>query len=350
MNSLLVIKQYVTNFINKFEVYLKPIGKLILALFVLITINSKLGYFEKINSSAIVLIAALMCSFMPMNFIVLLAALFVTLHMYALSLECAVITLVLFLVLFLLYFRLAAKDTIAVVLTPILTSMGIPYVMPVAMGLISGPSSAASIGCGVIVGHVIKTLNGCASALEGMATEDMAARFRFIIDSILEDKSMILLVVAFAITVFVTYFLSQLSIDFSWPIAIVAGALTDAVIVLIGQAVADTSVGAGGVILGTILAIVVGFICMFFLFNVNYSKAEKVQFQDDDNVYYVKVVPKNAVKINSKKAKKPATARSSNTSQHPANRNVRPSGSQQPRTARPSGSIDIDAVVDDRIN
>ena len=34
------------------------------------------------------------------------------LHMYALSLECAVVTLVLLLVLFLLYFRFSPKDTI----------------------------------------------------------------------------------------------------------------------------------------------------------------------------------------------------------------------------------------------
>lgn len=86
---------------------------------------------------------------MPTNFIIVVAALFVLLHLYALSIECAAIGLVLFLVLFLLYFRFSPKDTLAVILTPICTAMGIPYVVPLTMGLVGTPASAVSVACGV---------------------------------------------------------------------------------------------------------------------------------------------------------------------------------------------------------
>ena len=102
MTTLLVAKQYIKHFISKYEVYLKPLLKLILALSSLMLINGKIGYMHRLDSISIVLIAALMCSFMPMNFIIVVAAVFTVLHMYALSLECAVVTLVLLLVLFLL--------------------------------------------------------------------------------------------------------------------------------------------------------------------------------------------------------------------------------------------------------
>ena len=110
MTSLLVAKQYIKNFVSRYEIYLKPVGKLILALITLMTINGKIGFMQKIDNISVVLIAALMCSFMPTNFIIVVAALFVLLHLYALSIECAAIGLVLFLVLFLLYFRFSPKE------------------------------------------------------------------------------------------------------------------------------------------------------------------------------------------------------------------------------------------------
>ena len=56
---------------------------------------------ERINDSTVVLVAALMCSFMPMNFIVVIAAAFVLLHVYALSLECTIVVLAAFMLMFL---------------------------------------------------------------------------------------------------------------------------------------------------------------------------------------------------------------------------------------------------------
>ena len=41
MTTLLVAKQYVKNFISKYEVYLKPLMKLVLALAALMMINAK---------------------------------------------------------------------------------------------------------------------------------------------------------------------------------------------------------------------------------------------------------------------------------------------------------------------
>lgn len=151
MTTLLVVKQYIKNFISKYEVYLKPLMKLILALASLMMINSKIGYMHRLDNISIVLIVALMCSFMPMNFIIFVAAVFTVLHLYALSLECAAIALVLFLVLFLLYFRFSPKDTLVVLLTPMCFVLKIPYAVPLTMGLIGTPASAISVGCGVIV-------------------------------------------------------------------------------------------------------------------------------------------------------------------------------------------------------
>ena len=304
MKTLLVAKQYIKNFIAKYEVYLKPLMKLILALASLMMINGKIGYMQRLDNLSIVLIVALMCSFMPMNFIVFVSAAFVVLHMYALSLECAAITLVVFLILFLLYLRFSPKDTLVVVLTPMTFALGIPYVMPLAMGLLGTPVSAVSVGCGVIVTYLINYIADSATTLSGMEAEEMSAKIRFVIDGFIDNKAMMLTIVAFAITIVLVYLIRRMSVDYAWTIAIGAGALADMMILLIGDFIFDTNVSILGLILGSIIAVLIAKLVEFFAFHVDYSRTEKVQFEDDEYYYYVKAVPKVTVATPSRTVKK----------------------------------------------
>ena len=319
MTTLLVAKQYIRSFINKYEVYLKPLMKLILAITSLMMINGKIGYMHRLDDISIVLIVALMCSFMPMNFIIFVAAVFTVLHMYALSLECAAVALVLFLVMFLLYFRFSPKDTLVVLLTPICFALKIPYAIPLTMGLIGTPASVISVGCGVVVSYLISYIADSATALSGMDTEDVATKFRFIVDGLLDNKEMLLTIFAFAVTIVIVYLIKRMSVNYSWTIAMIAGAIADVMILLIGDLIFDTNVSIVGIIIGTVFSILIAKIVEFFAFHVDYSRVEKVQFEDDEYYYYVKAVPKITVATPSKTVKRINTPKR------------RPSGSQSRR-------------------
>ena len=304
MTTLLVAKQYIINFINKYEVYLKPLLKLILALTSLMMINAKIGYMHRLDNTALVLIISLMCSFMPSNFIIFAAAAFTVLHMYELSLECAAIALVLFLVMFLLYFRFSPKDTLVVVLTPICFILKIPYVIPLTMGLLGTPASVVSVGCGVMASYLISYVADSAATLSGMDAEDMATKFRFVVDGFLDNKDMMLTIAAFAVTIIIVYLIRRMSVNYAWTIAIIAGALADVMILLMGDLKFDTNVSITGIITGTIFSVLIAKIVEFFAFNVDYSRTEKVQFEDDEYYYYVKAVPKVTVSTPERKVKK----------------------------------------------
>lgn len=304
MTTLLVVKQYIKNFISKYEVYLKPLMKLILALASLMMINSKIGYMHRLDNISIVLIVALMCSFMPMNFIIFVAAVFTVLHLYALSLECAAIALVLFLVLFLLYFRFSPKDTLVVLLTPMCFVLKIPYAVPLTMGLIGTPASAISVGCGVIVSYLISYIADSATALSGMDTEDIITKVRYIVDGLLNNKEMLLTIFAFAVTIVIVYLIKRMSISYAWTIAMIAGAIVDVMILLVGDLMFDTNVSIIGIIIGTVFSMLIAKVVEFFAFHVDYSRVEKVQFEDDEYYYYVKAVPKITVATPSKTVKR----------------------------------------------
>lgn len=304
MTTLLVAKQYIKNFISKYEVYLKPVLKMILALCSLMMINGKIGYMHKLDNISLVLIIALMCSFMPMNFIIFVAAAVIVLHLYALSLECAAIALVIFLVLFLLYFRFSPKDTLVILLTPICFVLKIPYTIPLAIGLLGTPASAISVGCGVMVSYLISYFAESATALSGMDADDIATKFRFIIDGFIDNKSMVLTIAAFAVTIILVYMIKRLAVDHAWTIAIITGAIADVMILLIGDLIFDTNVSIIGIIIGTVFSVLIAKVVEFFAFHVDYSRTEKVQFEDDEYYYYVKAVPKITVATPSKTVKK----------------------------------------------
>ena len=309
MTTLLVAKQYIKNFINKYEVYLKPLMKLTLALASLMMINSKIGYMHRLDNLSIVLIIALMCSFMPMNFIAFVAAGFIILHFYALSLECAAVALVLFLVMFLLYFRFSPKDTLVVVLLPICFVLKIPYVIPLAMGLLGTPASVVSTGCGVMVNYLVNYMSDNATAISAMGEEEITTKLRYIIDRLMDNREMLLTIAAFAITIIVVYIIRRLSVDHAWTIAMIGGAIVNVVVLLVGDLMFDTNVSIVGIFVGTIISLLIVKVLEFFVFHLDYNRVEKVQFEDDEYYYYVKAVPKITMAAPSKTVKRINTPR-----------------------------------------
>ena len=57
--SLLEVREYIRNFYVKYEEYIVPVLKFVLALISLLMINEQLGYMSQLNNMAAVLVVAL---------------------------------------------------------------------------------------------------------------------------------------------------------------------------------------------------------------------------------------------------------------------------------------------------
>lgn len=313
MTKLLVIREYLKHFYSKYEIYLRPVWKLLLAFISLMTVNSKLGYMSQIDNVVIVLIVALMCSFLPAGCIAVFSALFIVLHLYALSLESALVMLMVLVVMFLLYFRFTPKDSIVLLLTPLAFVLKIPYVMPLAMGLVGTPVSVISVACGTVVYFFLAFISGNATTIT-VLEDDITTRFRFFIDGLIDNKEMIITIAAFSIALIIVYLIRRMSVDYSWTIAMIAGTLVNIVMLLVGDLMYDTKVSIVGVFVGSIVSVLIAKVLQFFIFSVDYSRTERVQFEDDEYYYYVKAVPKLNVATPTKTVKKINTQKNQNVS------------------------------------
>lgn len=313
MSNLLEIREKLKLLYSRNEFILLPVLKFMLAYLAICMVNGELGYMGKLDNLGLVLIVSLLCSFLPNGCIILFSAAFSLMHLYELSLEVAVAALAIYLIMFLLFFRLGSKDSVILIFTVLLLALKIPYVIPVAVGLLATPLAAISVACGTVVYYMLTNISDNATIISSMGSDEATAKLRMVIDSVLGNRAMLVMIAAFVITIVVVYLIRRMSIDYSWSIAMVAGVIIDLVVLLVGDLVYDTQLSLGMAVLGSILALFIAKVLEFFRFCVDYSRTEKVQYEDDEYYYYVKAIPKMTVAVSSKTVKKINTQRSKGT-------------------------------------
>lgn len=305
MNKLLEIRDKAVRFYGEYENYIFPMIKFIIAFTAFLTIDLNIGYMTQISSLPVALVLALLCALFPANTAIFIASVMILLDMYALSIEAATITFVLFIVLYFLYFRFAPKDSMVTLLTPVCFQLHIPYVMPVAAGLLRKAYSVIAIVCGTLVYYFLDGIRQNASALAEVADKKggSATKLNVTMGQLLENKEMLMVMVVFVITTLVVYQVRRLNVNNSWNIATVAGVLIQFVSLLVGYLVLGMTSRLVWLVVGSIISLLVGVIIRFIFMDLDYARTENVQFEDDEYYYYVKAVPKKMIATEEKVVK-----------------------------------------------
>lgn len=100
------------------------------------------------------------------------------------------------------------------------------------------------------------------------------------------------MILAITLTICVVYWIRQTTIPYSWNIAIATGAIVYTVIVLLFIFVGNIAINLVGLFISTLIGSAIAVLYRFFVFEVDYSRTEYIQFEDDDYYYYVKAIPK----------------------------------------------------------
>ena len=306
MTTLLEIKEQIRGFCSRYEIYLRPVVRSILALVTFMMIRSRLGYMTRINSMTLILVLSLSCALLPVNMIVVFAALLVLLHLYSLSLAACAVCFLVMLVMFLLYFRFLPKKAYYAVLMPLAFAFHIPYVLPVVLGLLNeNPVSILSMVCGGIIYYLLAGITANAAGIAEMTEDDsIITKFSDVLNQFVGNREMLAMLAILVLAALVVWFLRRLAVDHAWLIAISTGCLLQLVLSLICDLQLKLGTNMLSVVLGVVLSALVGLVLQFFFFNLDYTRTERVQFEDDEYYYYVKAVPKIYVSGTDKKVQK----------------------------------------------
>ena len=306
MTILLEIKERIRGFCCKNEVYLVPVIKSILAFLTFFMIRSRLGYMTRLNSMTLMIVLALSCALLPVNAIVVFAALLVLLHLYSLSVAACAVCFLVMLVLLLLYFRLLPRKGYYAVLTPLAFIFHVPYVMPVVIGLLDdSPVSVLAMVCGGVMYYLLGGIAANASAIAEMTEDDsIITKFSEVLKQFVGNREMIAVLLILVVAALIVWVIRRLSVDHAWTIATATGCVLQFVMCLICDLQFKLPANMLYVFLAVLASAVVGLILQFFFFNLDYTRTERVQFEDDEYYYYVKAVPKIYVANTEKKVQK----------------------------------------------
>lgn len=304
MTKLLEIKEVLKGIYSKYDSYIFPVLKFLLALIAYTNINRILGEMSKVNNLWVTIILSLLCSFLPANTIVIFSAVIVLLHLYALSLPAFIVGFIIILLILLLYFRFSSKDSLVLILMPLAFGLKIPYAVPLIFGLISGPVSGIGIGCGVVMYYFLKFIAENASNLTIIKYDEIIPKVKLIVEYLIKNDLLKVTAITCMLIVIIVYLVRRMEIDYAWSIAITVGGIVNIAIMLIGDFALDVSGNIGWILLSTAASMLIAFAIQFFVFNVDYTRTERVQFEDDEYYYYVKAIPKIAISTPNFKVKK----------------------------------------------
>ncbi|MGX8688489.1 MAG: hypothetical protein ACSW8K_11900 [bacterium] len=293
MTALYEIREKVADFINQFEYILIPAGKFLITMALLFLINSSIGYFEMLTDPLLMTIISLACALVPIGFTPAALSVVILAHLYTVSYEVLIFGAVLILVIFLLYFRFSPRDTVLLLLMPIAYRLNLHYAVPLIGGLLCTPGAAAPVAIGVVMISFVQTVSEgkdvFSSSEVGVET---ITNFQNLANIFLHNKAMWVMALALAVTVVIVYVIRRLAITQAWAVAIVVGTVTELILLLIGDMRFSTNFSFGTIFLGVVVSFGIAMLVRFIAFNVDYSRIESVQFEDDDYYYYVKAVPK----------------------------------------------------------
>ncbi len=297
MVRFLKIRERFFRFVGRYEMYVMAAVRFVIAFAAFSLINSTTGYMKVLSDYPIALIFALLCSFLPAGLMVFLGAVLILLQFYALSPVLCLVTAMIFIILFCLYLRFSDRKALYAVLTPLLSAFGIPYVMPVASGFFGQPYAVISAICGEVAYFILKHVNASSALFTASGeTGDASGSITLAVTEILTDQEMYIYLAAFAVAAVAVYCIQKLPVDYAHLASVAVGIVIQLIMIGGGEIFLGNTQALIRVLIGCVVSLAISFFIVLMTRSLDYSRAERVQFEDDEYYYYVKAVPKALVK------------------------------------------------------
>lgn len=292
MTTLLVLKESFQKIYAEHSRYIKWAIQFVFGLLLFGIINSNIGFMKSLSSFVCVLGLSAVCAFLPEGVTVFAAMGLILAHLYALSLSVAAVAFAVFLLMYIFYFRFTPGKCWYLLVTPVACALKVPFVIPVAFGLLSTPLSAVPAAAGAVIYYMLRFIKMSSSAYKAADAKELVVELSSLVKQISADREMWIMAAAMCVSLLIVYILRRKPFAHSWRIASVSGAFASVIIATAGNIKFDMRMSYISILLGGAAAVAAGFLLELLFFAVNYSAAEYLQFEDNEYYYYVKAVPK----------------------------------------------------------
>lgn len=291
MSILLEIREHIQKLYHKYAPGFNVLFRFLAAFITFFATNKVIGFNPYLNHAYIAGILAAVSVVFPTQILLFFEVVFIVLHILYVSRYLAFITALIFAILYFIYVRFIPKDGYVILSMPVLSSFGVPYVVPVLLGVMETPLSIIPEAIGVVIYSFLQNVITVVST----STEDTINLYYLVMQQTFTDKELYITLMVFSVVTIVVYFVRNAKIDYSFEIAIVSGGFVNMILLLIMNFFMDINMSMIKFFSSVIISIIIVWIIQFFRLSLNYSGVENLQFEDDEYYYYVRAVPKNSI-------------------------------------------------------
>lgn len=304
MSNIFELRERLQKFYSINSKYVDKALQFVMALLVFGLLGKEIGFMKAAANPLVILAVSLICAFLPVSLTVLAAAVMTLAHLYALSLGVAGVAAGVFFVMFVFYFKFTPKKAFILLITPAAFALKIPYIIPIAFGLVGTPVYIIPVTCGTIIYFMLNYVKEYSSTISAGGDKGMLGVVTTFAKQVAQNKEMWVTVVAFVLCLLIVYTVRRQSVNHSWEIGVIAGAAVNIIILAAADIVLNLHISYVWLIIGSVIAVIGGIVLELLFFAVDYSRTEHLQYEDDEYYYYVKAVPKIVVSAPVKSVKR----------------------------------------------
>lgn len=300
MTQLLLLKEHIKKMYQKHSSLFDALFRFLVGFISFFSVNQVVGYHPLLNHIYVEALLALISMILPMEALVFVVAVFVTVHVFYVSRILALALAVIFLILYLLYIQFAPKQAYVILLIPTAYALNVFCGVPVLLGLIATPIVILPMTIGVVVYYLLTTLTSVVAA----SSDDSFNLFQVLMDQLSENKELYVTICIFAVVMVVVYMIRNMGRDYSFELAIVTGILLNTILALLANYLFAISLHIVRFLIGSLISAILVWLIQFFRLSLNYASVENLQFEDEEYYYYVRAVPKMSVVAPDKRVKR----------------------------------------------
>ncbi|MGL5676102.1 MAG: hypothetical protein ACRDDX_06800 [Cellulosilyticaceae bacterium] len=301
--ALILLRTKSIKFFKTYEKWLIGVAKYLGVVLVLALINQRIGYMEPLTRSYVVIGIAALSMFLSNQSIQFIIMGIVAVHLMVFNLVIGMSTFVAFVILYIAFIRLYPKESMLIIGTMLAFVCKCEYILLFIGAALGTYACGIAIGIGVIGSYCSQAVQVVVQSTDG--SKDLLAMGQqfaeTLIGKCLMNPNMLGTLVIFLIVFTGMYWIKKQAVDYAPYIALTIGVVMSLLGVGLGVIFLKMQVQLGQQAIITCIGGVITAIVLVMYKPLDYSRAEVVQFEDEENVYYVKVVPKFCMHLEPKK-------------------------------------------------
>ncbi|MBP3912212.1 MAG: hypothetical protein E6590_05175 [Clostridiales bacterium] len=303
---ILIIRDKVLQFYKIYEKVWIGMAKFLSMLLVMVAISRAIGYAPTLTRSYIIAALALVSTMLPAQYIMLEILGVIVIHLLHFNWIIGGVALVIFISLYILFIRLYPKESLLIILTMLAMKVELLCMLPIVAGLFGGLGAILAILIGIVGHFSFTSLEMMLQSL--LKTEDLVVwiqeNLNLYITQIFYNKELLAMLSICLIVFCVVYIIRKQVIDYAPYLAVVIGGVMNILGFILAELFLDISMNIFLLVFMTIISVVIALGIQFVSRPADYSRSESIRFEDEDNYYMVKVIPKMQVRKSVTKVQK----------------------------------------------